>query len=99
MRSGSKGSARRSGEVFLEPRVRGVDKLVGGAVEDDLTFIQDKKLGAVIDSAVGDGFDLSGLLVEAVSGQEKGVLKAVSDHERCRVGDVALLDDKIDDGG
>ena len=69
------------------------------AVEDDLAFIQDEELGAVVDAVVGDGFYLAGLLVEAVSGEEEGVLQAVGDEQRGGVGDVALLDDELDDGG
>ena len=86
-------------EVFLEPWVGGVDEFVGGAVEDDLALIQDEKLGAVVDAAVGDGLSFSGLLVEVVSGQQEGILEAMGYEQRCCVGDVALLDDKIDDRG
>ncbi len=56
MRSGRQASVRRLGEVFLQPGVVGVDELVGVAVEDDPTFIQDEELGAVVDAAVGDWF-------------------------------------------
>jgi hypothetical protein len=99
MRSGRRESARRSGEVFLEPGVGGLDQLVGSAVEDDLAFIQDEKFRAVVDSAIRDWFDLSGLLIETVSGQEEGVLQAMRDYQRRCVADVALFDDEIDDGG
>ncbi len=64
-----------------------------------LAFIQDEKFGAVVDAAVGDWFDLACLLVEAVSGQQEGVLQTVGDDQGRGVGDVALLDDEIDDGG
>ena len=74
-------------------------QLVGGAVEDDLTFVQDEELGAVVDAAIGDWFYFSSLLVEAVSSEEEGVLQAVCDQERGGVGYVALLDDKVDDCG
>ena len=93
MRSGRKGSARRLGEVFLEPWVGGVDQFLGGAVEDDSAFVEDEKLGAVVDAAIGDLFDLAGLLIETVSGEEEGILQAMGDDERGCVGDVALFDD------
>ena len=76
-----------------------MDEFVGGSVEDDLAFVQNEKLGAIVDPVVGDWFYLSGLLIEAISGQEEGVLQAMRDDERRCVGDVALLDDKIDDRG
>jgi hypothetical protein len=76
-----------------------VDEFVGGSVEDDPAFIQDEKLGAVFDAAVRNRFYLSGLLIESVSGEEEGVLQAMGYDQRRCVGDVALLDDKIDDGG
>ena len=64
----------------------GVDELVGGAVEDYLALVEDEKFGAVVDAAVRDGFDLAGLLVEAVCGQKEGVLQAVGDDQGCSVG-------------
>lgn len=72
---------------------------MGGAIEDDLAFIEDQEFGAVVDAAVGDRLYLSGLLVEAVSGEEEGILQAMSNDQRCGVGNVALLDDEIDDSG
>lgn len=99
MKSGRQANADASGEVFPEPRIGRVDEFAGGAIEDDPAFIQDEKLGAVVDAAVGDWFYLSGLLVKAVSGEEEGVLQAMGDDQRCCVSDVALLDDKINDGG
>ena len=70
-----------------------MDELVGGSVEDDSTFIEDEELGAVVDAAVGDWLYLSGLLIEAVSGEEKCILQAMSDDERGGLGDIALFDD------
>src|SRR5580692_6164777 len=99
MTNGRKGSARTSGEVFLEPRVVGVDEFVSVAVEDHPAFVQDEKPGAVVDTVIGNRFYLARLLVEAVSGQKEGVLQAVGDQQRCGVTDVALFDNKVDDGG
>ncbi len=76
-----------------------MDQLFGGAVEDYFAFVDDEELGAVVDAVAGDLFDLAGLGVEAVSGEEEGVLQAVGDDERGGLGDVALLDDEVDDGG
>ena len=47
----------------------------------------------------GMGSIFAGLLVEAVSGEEEGVLQAMGDQQRRGMGDVALLDDEFDDGG
>src|SRR5437879_7418443 len=99
MRSGRKASARRSGEVFLKPWVVGVDEFVSVAVEDHPAFIQDEKLGAVVDSVVGNRLYFSCLRGEMVSGQKEGVLRAMGDQQRCGVGYVALLINKVDDGG
>src|SRR5882724_5585 len=99
MRSGRRASVEGSGEVFFEPGVVGVDEFVGVAVEDDPALIQDEKLGAVVDTAIGDWFYFARLLIEAVSGQKEGVLQAVGDQQRCGVGYVTLLDDKVDDRG
>jgi len=98
MRNGRRANAETSGEIFLEPWIGSVDEFMGGSVEDDLAFIQDEKPRAVIDPVVGNLFYLSGLLVEAISGQEEGVLQAMSNDQRRCVGNVALLDDEIDDG-
>ena len=76
-----------------------MDEFVGGPIENDLAFIQNQKLCAVVDTIVRNGFDLSGLLVEAVSGQEESVLQTVGDDQRRCVSDVALLDNQLDDGG
>lgn len=98
MRNGRRESARRLREVFFEPWIRGVDELVGGSVEDDPAFVQDEKLGAVIDAIVGYLLHFASLRVEVASRQEEGVLQAVRDDERGGVGNIALLDDEIDDG-
>ena len=90
---------RALGEIFLEPWVCGVHKFERCPVEDDLAFINNDKFGAVIDTAVGDRLDLSGLWVEAISGQKIGILQTVGDDQRSGVGRVSLLDDEIDDGG
>ena len=99
MKSGRRDSGRGLGEIVLEPWVVGVDEFARGAVEYDTTFIEHKKFSAVVDSTVGDRFYLSGLLIESVSGEEKGVLQAMGDDQGGCVGDVPLLDDEIDDGG
>jgi len=99
MRSGSRGSASGSGEIFLQPGVGGVDELFGCAVEDNLSLVEDEKLCAVVDAVVWDGLDLAGLLVEAVGGQQEGVLEAMRDDKRCGVACVALFDEQLDDGG
>src|ERR1700687_2371662 len=99
MRSGRTASARRAGEGFPEPWVVGVDEFVSVSVEDPPPFIQDKKLGAVVDTAIGNRLYFSCLRVEMVSGQKEGVLQAVGDQQRCGVADVALLDNKVDDCG
>jgi len=90
---------RRSGEVFLEPGVVGVDELFGGAVEDYFSFVEDQEFCAVVDAVVGDLLDFFGLRVEAAAGEEVGVLNAVGDDERGGLGDVALLDDEVNDSG
>lgn len=87
------------GEVFPEPGVGGVDELFGGAVEDDFSLVEDEELCAVVDAVVGDLFDFAGLFVETAAGEEVGVLDAVGNDERGGLGDVALLDDEVDDGG
>ena len=99
MRSGRRGSARRSREIFFKPWIGGVDELMGGTIEDDPAFVYDEKLCAVINAIVGDLFHLASFRVKAVSRQQKGILESVSDDQGCRVCDVALLDDKVDDGG
>lgn len=76
-----------------------MNELFRGAVEDDSAFVEDEELCAVVDAPVGDLLNLAGLLVEAVPGEEEGVLQAMSDDERGGVGDVALFDDELDDGG
>ncbi len=58
-----------------------------------------RKLGAVVDATVRDRFDFSRLRVETVSCEEVGVLQTVGDDQRRGVGDIALLDDEVDDGG
>ena len=72
---------------------------MSGAIEDDPAVIQNEKLSAVVDTAVRYWLYLSGLLVEVISGQEESILQAMGDDEGCCVGDVSLLDDKVDDGG
>jgi len=89
----------RLGEVFLEPGVVGVDEFFGGAVEDDFAFVEDQEFGAVVDAVVGDLLDLFSLRIEAAAGEEVGVLNAMGDDERGGLGDVALFDDEVDDGG
>ncbi len=74
-----------------------MDQLACRSVEDHVAFVHHEKLCAVVDAAVGQWFDLAGLLVEAVRGQPEGVLQAVGDDQRRGLRDVALLDDQVDD--
>src|SRR5260370_19250198 len=97
MRNGRGEGASKSGKVFLEPWVVGVDEFVSVAVEDHPALIQDEKLCAVIDTATGNRFYLARLLVETVSGQKEGVLQAVGDQQRLGVAYVALLNDQVED--
>ena len=76
-----------------------MDELVGSAVEDNPAFIENQEFGAVVDAVVWDRFDFACLLIEAVPGEEEGILQTVGDHQRRGVGDVALLDDEFNDGG
>ena len=76
-----------------------MSELAGGAVEDDLALVEDKEFRVGVEVAVGDFFHLVGGGVPAVRGQGEGVLQAVRDEQRSGAGDVALLDDQLDDGG
>lgn len=76
-----------------------MDEFFGGAVEDYFAFVEDEEFRAVVDAVVGDLFDFFGLLVEAAAGEEVCVLNAMGDDERGGLGDVALFDDEVDDGG
>ena len=71
----------------------------GGAVEDDLSLVEDEEAGTVVDAMVGDGFHGASLLVIAIHGEDEGVLQTVGDEQRSGVGDVALFEDEFDDGG
>ena len=61
--------------------------------------MQHEEGGAFVYSAIGQLFHLVGFLVEAVRGQHEGVLQAVRNEQGAGAGDVALLDDELDDGG
>ena len=101
--SGKKAALGTSlGEVLLQPGVVGADEFFGGAVEDDFALVEDEEAGAGVDAVVigaVDGDHVLGFRVEAVGGEGEGVLEAVGDEQAGGVGDVALLDDELDDGG
>ena len=67
-------------------------KFAGIAVEDDFALVQDEKSRRLVDAVIGNLFHLVVLLVKPIARDDEGILQPVRDHQRRRMGDVALFD-------